>query len=69
MVIVELRMHAYCKDIIPPKLTIYEDFKDWICALADKFQMNPKTFLFNVAFSAQLPCIADTPFKDLFTFV
>ena len=44
--------------IIPPKWTIYEDFKDLICALAeqictvktsDRSQMNPTKFLNNTA--------------------
>ena len=51
---------------ISSKWTIYEDFKDWIGALAEQIftvktskrsQMNPKICLYNTAFSAQLPCL------------
>ena len=54
--------------MIPQKLTIYEDFKDWICAVAeqmctvkmsDRSQFNSKKFLnYNTAISDQILYIA-----------
>ena len=52
----------------PSKWTIHEDFKDWVCALAEQFytvkttfhnrsQMNKKN-LYSTAFSAHLPCLS-----------
>ena len=62
--------------IIPLKRTIYEDFKDWNCALAvqiftvktsDRSQMNPKEFLKNTASLGQL-ITRHTAWMPYFTF-
>ena len=53
--------------IIPSKWIFYEDFKDWIWALAEQIcvvktsersKMNPKKYFYKTAFSAQLQCLA-----------
>ena len=56
--------------IIPPKLTIYEDFKERkFSALADEFKMNPKTFSLMLHSQLNYHVLSDTPLEELFTFV